>query len=198
MTFTFNEDKHEYSLNDRRIPSVTQIIGEFIPTFKATDWHMNRGKAVHACAELIANGVQFECDPQIQGRVDAIYKFFREVKPVVMLTEKKVYSTVYQFAGKLDLYCIIDGKKYLLDWKSTLCPEMVALQCAGYSLTAQIKPLNVNYCIGVQMNDDGTYKISNPIDMRPYRNEFLAMRTVYGIKQRMKLIKSKQPTEETP
>jgi len=184
---TFDESTHTYSRFGQRVPSVTEIINELCPMlFKPDDWYLQRGTAVHACAAMIAKGVDFEHDERISGQVEAIRKFFREVKPKVIESEMMIFSNTYRFAGTYDLMAKIGGKTYLLDYKASISIERTSLQLAGYSLCATPTVTNG---IGVHIKEDGTYSMTAPINLQPYRREFLALRATYAVRERMGLNK---------
>lgn len=182
-TYSFDESTHTYTIDGRNVPSVTTMIREVLGGITASQWHMDRGTAVHAAAAMIALGKNFTVDPQYAGRVDAVRRWYAENRPEWLMIEQTVYSVRYQYAGRLDLVCKINGTLYLVDFKGTLTPMEVAIQCAFYSMADNMPP--VRYALGVETRDDGTYKTSDPIDLRKARNDALAVRAVYGIKQRM-------------
>jgi hypothetical protein len=53
---TFNEATHTYKINGRSVPSVTQVLGDLLPCYRAGEWYKARGRAVHAAAELERQG----------------------------------------------------------------------------------------------------------------------------------------------
>lgn len=194
----FDEASHTYTIDGNPVPSVTQILGDIIPWTgtNATDWHLDRGRAVHACAAMIARGEYFTNDPQIDGQVAGLRKFFREIQPIVVAVEKPVYSVLYQFAGTLDITAQLNGRPVLFDWKATM-DDRVKWQLAAYSiawLETDGRPINYGY--GVQINDDGTYRMSELINLKQYRSQFLAMRTAYMIRKMMKVNQQQQQQGE--
>lgn len=184
---TFNENKHKYAINGRAVPGVTDMLDAVLgePINRATDWHLGRGKAVHAAAALIAQGKEFEFDPQIEGYVRAIRKFFADEKPEVIKVEMRVCSELYQYAGTLDLLCVIRGKVCILDWKNSLEEERCKLQLGLYSLALKVDNKPVRWGIAVELHDDGSYRTPGLWDLRRAQQEALAIRTVYGILERM-------------
>lgn len=178
----FNTVDHSYTIDGRPVPSVTQVINSCMPyAHKVEQWYLDRGRSVHSAASLIATHRKFTSDPQIDGQVCAIRRFFSEVNPEVRETEGMVFSKTYMYAGCFDLLAVFNGKLTLFDWKADL-DERVAWQLAGYSL-AYGKP-EIRYGIGVEIRENGTYKMSAVYDLRRYGREFLAMLTVYNIRQR--------------
>jgi hypothetical protein len=175
---TFDAATHSYYIDGRKVPSVTQVLNDLIPGFKAGEWYLNRGQAVHACAALIAQGVEFEHDPAIDGQVRAVRRFFAEVKPTVIAVERQVYSARYQYAGTLDLLATIGGKVMVVDYKAS---ESAALpyQLAAYS----IAEITDRHGCGVIINEDGSYKMTKVYDLRLYQQGFLALLTAYNIRR---------------
>jgi len=188
MILTFDHEKHEYRIDGARVPSVTQIIWDVLPGYEAGEWYLERGTAVHACAAMIAQGLDFDYDPAISGQVAACRRFFAEVKPDVIKVEHQVVSDSYRFAGTLDLLAIVNDKLVVIDWKAHV-DERCGWQLAAYAMclhNSYIPAVKTGY--GVQLNEDGTYKIT-PFKLATYAREFLAMRAVFGIRERMGLTK---------
>ena len=183
MEIKFDEASHTYTVGGSKYPSVTQIINDIIPyQYPIADWYLQRGHAVHACAAMIANGVEFDYDGRIAGQVAAIYKFFKEVNPEVLYSEKMVYSKVYRFAGRYDLIAKIQDRFVFVDYKASIDIERIGLQLGGYSIATL--PI-VTHGVGVAIKEDGNYSMTKIIDLKNYRREFLAMRAVYGIRDRL-------------
>jgi len=184
----FNADTHEYRIDGRVVPSVTQILTETLGNpfgwLQDREWYMQRGTAVHAYAAMIARGQEFEPpDERIAGKVAAVRKFFTDHEPRVWVSEKHVFSKRYQYAGTFDLHCYIDAKAFLVDWKSGSDIERTRLQLAGYAVAlAWVNPF---HGLEVVLRDDGTYKMSEPLELKTASREFLVLRTCYGIKERL-------------
>ena len=185
--FSFDPESHIYKINGNIIPSVTQILRDLIPSYQATPWHMQRGRAAHACYALIAQGKEFEFDPRLAGYVAGCRKFFADLKPDVGHIEQQVYSETYQYAGTYDLSCKIDGRYMLIDYKSTLT-DAVPYQLAAY-MTAMLKMQGrlVHYGMGVEIHDDGTYRLSEVYDLNKFKNEWLCLLTAFKIRQKFGL-----------
>lgn len=185
----FDPVEHSYAIAGRRVPSVTQIIRAILgdAIWSASDWYLERGRAVHACAAMIARGPAFTHDPQITGQVAACRQFFQDVKPEVIEVEAPVFSETYQFAGTFDLLARIAGKFCIVDYKSAL-HEIAKIQIGAYSI---LRP-QTHHGMIVQLSEDGRYKTTGIIKIDRYRNEFLALRSVYGIRQRLGLFETKK------
>ena len=181
----FDQASHSYSISGVEVPSVTRILREVLPeAFRdAMQYYMDKGTAVHACAAMIAQGRSFTCDPEIELPVSACRKFFQDMKPVVQSVEQQGYSTLYQFAGTKDCFALIDKKLTILDWKSKKS-EIAEIQLGGYGLLTP----TATHGMVVELGADGKYKRSEHFKLDRKKNEFLAVRSVYSIKQRLKLL----------
>jgi hypothetical protein len=182
---TYDDAAHIYMIKGRAVPSVTTIVNHFMPHFDIPDlaYYLQRGKAVHAAAAYVAQGIAFDCHESIAGHVAAIRKFYADVAPVVLSVETQVFSELNQYAGTYDLKANIGGKVTFVDFKCGIdCPERIAYQCAAY---AHADGDGVQ-CFGVELNADGTYKLTPIYRIKNYINGFLAMRTVYGIQQKQR------------
>ena len=191
---TFDPIRHLYTINSRPVPSVTQIIRAILgdAMWQASDWHMNRGTAVHACAALVARGKIFSCDPQIAGQVVACHKFFLDMKPEVLEVEQQLYSASYQFAGTMDMRCLFLKETMMpmdtiVDWKSSLS-EVSEIQAGGYGVMCPPS----KYGMIVALQEDGNYKCGEMFKLERRKQEFLALRSVYAIRQRVGLIKTEE------
>ena len=192
MQTRFEADQHRYYIDERPVPSVTQVLSDLIPGWKASEWYLERGQAVHAAAAFIARKVEFDSDDRISGQVNAILKFFAEVRPVVKGVEVKVFSSGYQYAGTLDLLT----DKTIVDYKASLTPA-TPYQIAGYALALEgEKGVKINRGIAVEIREDGTYHMSEPYDLRLYRQGWLALLTAYGIRRKCKIKEETQKEGE--
>lgn len=93
-----------------------------------------RGTDVHALALRLAAGETVEVPEPLEGHVDAYLQFVADFEPVEILTETVVGNRRYRYMGTLDTVAHIDGKAWLIDWKtgaSGIWPE-AALQLAAY------------------------------------------------------------------
>lgn len=184
----FDAETHTYKVNGRPVPSVTRVItrtiGSGFESIRDPAYYLQRGRAIHACAAFIAQGVEFEHDPTIDGWVQALRKFWREVQPKPLHWETPLGSSRYLFAGTPDLLADMGGKfrNVLVDYKSSLSAHRCRIQLGGYSLAlSETLGISCNYGIGVHLRGDGTYRATAPIDLRTARNEFLALRTTFSI-----------------
>lgn len=186
MNIEFDEKTHTYKVESVVVPSVTQIIAETTGTaWKATEWYLDRGKAIHACAAFIAQGKEFKFDKRLVGYIKALRKFFKEVNPIIRGNEIQVASKLYHYAGTIDLDCKISGNISIIDWKHSIDKIRLPLQLGGYSIALQeTYDLFAISGYGVEIHENGTYCMSERIDLRVPRNQFLALRTTYAIREK--------------
>lgn len=187
----FDADEHTYTLGGAVLPSVTGIIRRVMQTSygSADEWHLARGRAVHACAEMIGRGVSFESDPQIRGRVAACRAWYAMRKPEVVDVERMVWRvSPIPYAGTLDLLCRIRGELWIIDWKST-ASAWDKWQLGGYADALAEDGIEVKKGLVVTLNDDGTPKEGAPVDLRRARNEWRSILNVYQMTKREGLLK---------
>ncbi len=178
---TFDEATHTYAINGRPVPHVTAVLSDLLPGFRASDWYLQRGRAIHACAAMVGRGIAFEHDPRIAGQVEAVRRFYREVQPEVVEVEWPVYSERFQYAGTVDLIAVLKKFPLIVDYKASLTPSTV-FQCAAYALAY---PHPINHGVGIELHEDGTYKMSEIWDLKRAKQEWLALLGAHNIRARL-------------
>ena len=191
----FDPLTHTYTIAGRIVPNVSRVLADLLPGYRASDWYLQRGRAVHACAALVAKGIAFVHDPRISGQVEAVRKFFLEIKPTVIAVERQVYSPRYLYGGTLDLDCEIDGKPVIGDYKATLTAATI-YQCAAYAQALRETGRNINHGIGIELHDDGTYKLSEIWDLKRPQQEWLAFLTAYRVRERLGCLNKEEEEHE--
>jgi hypothetical protein len=93
-----------------------------------------RGTKVHALADKLANGEEVAVPDELAGHVESCVRFLDDWDPVTLLTEAPVYHETYLYAGTLDLIVEMDGKRWLLDFKTSKSGAYgdTAFQLAAY------------------------------------------------------------------
>ena len=137
MTIDFDHEKHEYRVDGKLVPSVTQLC-RFLNYDTATearpwlrDAAADRGTRVHAYTAALDYGeilAADEIDEDCRPYVEAYQRFLRDLQPEWLDVERIVASTfsfssmpatgTYPFAGTVDRYGLIDGKPVVLDIKT--------------------------------------------------------------------------------
>ena len=190
---TFEPIKHTYHISGRPVPSNTQMIKEILgeAIWSASDWYLERGRAVHACAAMIAQGKRFVHSPQITGQVAACRLFFKENEIEVMEVEQPIYSRAYQFAGMLDLHCLFKKRDMIIDWKSALS-KVAEIQVGGYA----IERPEAKWGMTVALKENGKYKAGEMFKVERRKQEFLALLSTCAIRQRLGLENKKEGNNE--
>jgi len=185
----FDAESHSYYIDGRRVDSVTQVLTARLgdKMWFASEWYLERGRVVHACCALVANGKRFVCDDRVAGQVSACRKFYADLKPEVLEVEKPGYSTTYNFAGCPDLICRIRARTCIVDFKASLT-DLVFIQLGGYAV---LNP-TAKYGMGVELKEDGKYKCTEMVKLDRYRNEFLALLSTCMIRRRLGLEKESE------
>ncbi len=181
---TFDPATHMYTMNGKRLPSVTEIIRDVLPSHQwGTEWHMERGTQIHVAAKLIAEGKIPIVDPQIQGHVDGVRAFMgREVRNVIA-AEVSVYCTKTLYGGTLDLIAEINSVGLcIVDYKASGCEYRTALQMCAYAMAWDDK--SIKYGVMVLLDGDGKYRCKT-VKLADYVNAWRAVRSVYGIRKRL-------------
>jgi hypothetical protein len=138
----FDEASHTYTLDGRKVPSVTQALKSLPNDYAMVDPAVleqaaGLGRAVHKLIELdLADRLDVNSlDDQL---VDYLLQWqaFRATsgfQPI--LSEARVASSRYRYAGTLDLFGRLNGRLVLIDAKSTAAvPRSAGPQTAGYEL----------------------------------------------------------------
>jgi hypothetical protein len=144
-----------------------------------------RGTRVHALADKLANGQQVAVPDELAGHVEACVKFLDDWEPVPVLTETPVYHEKYRYGGTLDLVAEMDGRQWLLDFKTSASGVYgeTAFQLAAYRYATHyleddgIRPMGViDECGVVWLRGDG-------YDLFPFRADEAVFRQFLYIQQ---------------
>lgn len=140
----FNEERHEYRLNGRIVPSVTDVLQpllmldgipwEILEAARIFGQHVHLGCHYHNTGELEWDTL----DDKLAAYVRGYLKFLADTGFVVLASEERVASVVCGYAGTLDVRGLLRGRSKtgrtaLIDIKSTATlPRTVGPQTAGY------------------------------------------------------------------
>lgn len=192
MAVVFNAERHEYTVDGQRVPSVTQVLGSLYdfshvpPAVLAAKGEL--GTAVHiACeldddADLDEASVSDAVRPYLDG-----YRLFKQHKLTRVTATEQIVSHRLGYAGKFDLLTEFDDARWLIDWKTPLViSPAVALQTAAYvaALPPELAPpagMKLKRA-ALQLKNDGTYKLhefSDPNDFAVFVS-FLNVHTWKG------------------
>lgn len=139
----FDAESHSYRLDGLPVPSVTSILKDLsereyrfvkAETMAESAW---LGQAVHKVIELeTANTLDEDLlDARLYEYLDAWRHFRAHSGFIPVLSEEKVYSRRYQYAGQLDLLGTLNGDCSLIDAKRCAgVPRTAGPQTAGYEV----------------------------------------------------------------
>jgi hypothetical protein len=167
----FDEAKHEYTKEGRRLPSVTQVLAPLIDYSMVPKDVLERaqqlGTAVHRMTELYDNddldeeSLSDELSPYLSG-----WKLFRsEAKFVPVTVERRLSHPTLGYAGTSDRTGEVKGRLAVVDIKKmmTLGP-VIGAQLAAYQELHRKDGLEVADRYALGLRPDGSYRL------QPYRD----------------------------
>ena len=154
---TFDEQSHTYTIGDRRLPSVTEIIKSagLMDIRFFDDYTRTRGQFVHSACELLDLGILDEdaLDQALIQYVVAYKLFLSEARPIWTAIEEPLFDDAIGVAGKPDRLSA-DG---VTDIKAGQPQPWHGIQLALYAMLAK-KPITT-IRRGLYLRGDGTYKV---------------------------------------
>lgn len=153
-------------VNDTGLPSVTDIIGRYIPTEWMTEESRERGTAVHeACFSHLSGRYVIPLKEGWQGYFDSFRRWFDCADPVVELAEKRLVCDRLGYCGQPDFIGaskIMRSGRGLIDWKTSIAVEKwFRLQGAGYLQLALMNDLPCDWGGNLRLKRDGGMPIFN-------------------------------------
>ena len=151
---TFDPEKHEYRANGELVPSVTQVLGQWLlPSGGA--YHINTftgqtidaekfenaresGNAIHKGAAYLLEGKGLNWNalaPQLVAPLRRCEEWIKTFGVKPLYVEEPMYSKPLGVAGTPDVLCTIYGDPHglaLVDIKTGLVNDMVGPQTAAY------------------------------------------------------------------
>lgn len=172
---TFDAERHEYSFDGRRVPSVTKILApleDFSGVPRETlETAAEFGRNVHEACDLWDRGRLDEAalDPGLLPHVRGWQKFIRDSGAVVIASERRVYHRTHRYAGTLDRVLLWKGQHRLVDIKTTTqLPAYVGPQTAGYRaalLEEELACAATRYCVQLRPNDYRLHVLDERTDL---------------------------------
>lgn len=174
-TVKFDSALHEYRIDGKVVPSVTQVIKPLYDFSRAPKDIMERaqafGTAVHLACDLYDADDLFidTLDPAIKPYLDGWIKFRTELDINDAKSEILVYSEKYRYAGRVDnifrrgnMWVLVDKKTCTSEYKQTRA------QLAGYKIAAAEMGLLPKKCDvhSVRLLGDGRYKVGQDIKFK--------------------------------
>lgn len=150
----FIEEGHIYLKDGIIVPSVSEILHHIFPDkYKGIpNWVMEKkaeyGTKVHYSIECLELGKEL---PKLNIFQELSLKEYLEIKKInkiEVLEQETIVSYEYEYAGRLDMIAMVDGKFSLIDIKTTavLDRESLSWQLSLYEL-AYGKKFSSLYCL---------------------------------------------------
>lgn len=166
--FHFDKEQHVYTLDGRRLPSVTEIIEPIQAGYAGIPAHVlekarARGEAVHLAVQYHNEGdlAVETLDIEIVPYFEAYLKFVADTGFKVLGTETAMYSIPFRYAGTPDLWGEIGAELWLPDIKCTaVTPPWTAIQTAAYRRLLEEYTGHKARRGALQLRGDGTYRFT--------------------------------------
>lgn len=171
---TFDPAKHEYTIEGRVVPGVTEILGDTglrEPFFDA-EWAADKGTKIHLACHFHNKGTLFweSVDPLIYPYVEAYLRFKRECHVDVIFSEKiffhetLLYGTTIDTMVKLDF--MSERVRAIVEIKSGQPQPSDRLQTAGQILAVRTHPglWSVKRRFVLYLKENGTYILVEHVD----------------------------------
>ena len=193
----FFDRDHTYQVDGENIPSVSEVIRfmsreiyDGITQF-TLDNAADRGTRVHKACENIDRFGSCEITADIEPYVRAYIQFRRDLEPDWQRIECAAYHEALRYAGTIDRYGTIGGKRMVVDLKtnSQIKTPLVTAQLNGYRLMAQANGMEVDGIAVLQLMKDGRYRYK---EMEADDSTFLACLTLHEALKK----KSRKRTDE--
>jgi hypothetical protein len=188
MKNNFDAEKHEYRIDGRIVPSVTQVIqGVFGSSPWWSEYHAEVGTALHGACHILNSGQEIDpasIDDAIAGRLAGYRKFLKDLNPFVLYAEHQVYSGRNQFAGTIDMILESNSVVTLADIKSSYHPT-AKIQLGGYKILLDDAKIKIYNAVIVELHKSGEYKLHwlNSRELALAGNQFLAALSIYNFKK---------------
>ncbi len=160
-TFQADEVKRIFTLNGRRIPSVSDVLRDagLSPKWSSED-AMTRGSYVHALCEYLDLGDydQSEADRLgLAGYVESWRKTKIKENIEIVDIEKRRFNSTFGFCGKTDRIVMIGETAYdhILDLKTGGHYDYIRIQLGAYAYLQDNPPDAYGRC-SVHLHEDGS------------------------------------------
>lgn len=186
---TFEEKRHIYRLDENVIPSVSTIMKPLSQAMygdvdeAVLNKAAERGTIVHNAIENhILFGVS-DIPIEHDGYLRAFKQWWKDTKPEVLATERRVYHRILRYAGTVDLLALIDGKRILIDYKTSASVNrmLTGVQLEAYAKAYESHGIGCDGKAILHLKSDGKYELV-PYEKNDSENweTFSALLTVYA------------------
>lgn len=148
---------HTYTVRGTRLPGVSAILkaaGLIQPMEWATEWHLTRGREVHAATALYDQGVadEYDFDPIVVPRLEAYKAWRASLGARLTFTEIETSHAhpTLGYCGTPDRVALLDGVRTIIELKNGVEQPAHRWQAAGYAMLT-----GATGRVGVYVNGDG-------------------------------------------
>lgn len=133
-----------------------------------------RGDRVHkAIDEIISDLGNWISHDGIEGYMQSFYKFWDAMEPFILSHEQRYFSKDIAITGKIDLLAKINGKRVLIDWKtSSQFNHTWPLQGAAYALLLKEQEVEFDSVLFVKLLKNGNGPDAFEFDPKEYSEDF--------------------------
>lgn len=165
--FRFDPVRHEYWLDDERLPNVSEIIEPLVDYSMVPEDRLkfacDRGTAVHRACHLddVGDLDESTCDPvHVMPYLAAWRKFKSDFKPEIEFSEVPMYHKRRRYAGTPDRGIRVKRIRGTVDIKTVaVMSPVTGVQLSGYEdLILDFMGWQSTFRWVVQLRPDGTYK----------------------------------------
>lgn len=180
----FDESKHEYRVNGRVIPSVTQVLQPLVDYSKVPRDVLERaqllGQAVHRATELHDNDDldMATLSEELVPYLDAWKRFRQECDFQPITVEEKLHHPSLGYAGTSDRTGYVRGRKAVLDIKKMISlGPVIGIQLAAYQAMHNLRGDSITDRYALGLRADSTYRLEPYTDANDFA-VFVSLLTV--------------------
>jgi len=176
----FDPDTHTYTINGRRLISVTQALAIADDRRMVDPYYLERGRILHkACEYLDRDELDLETlDDQIRPYFLAYVKFQEDTGFKPDLIELRLSHLTYLYAGTIDRIGDLNGNHVLIDLKSGAPAKADPLQLAAYWELARVNTIPIKRLFDLYLHDDSTYRLVEVVKPKLLLPVFLSALTL--------------------
>lgn len=154
----------------------------------------NYGTFVHDWIQAYIEGKNPELpvNKLLENSVINFLAWVEQNKVKFIVSEQIIFSRKYEYAGKLDTICTINGELYLMDWKTSnrIYPLEMGAQLAAYKMAREEEFGEKYKGVGIVRIDkeNGSLQIWKFEDTKIFEHVFLYALMLYKTTQRVKAL----------
>lgn len=183
-----DEGSHTYTVGGVRVPGVTSILKPLVdfsrvpPAVLAAKADL--GRRVHFACQLHDEDDLDEgsIEPDVAPYLIAYRRFLAQTRASIVENERRVFEPTYRYAGTLDRVMLIEGRRVLVDLKTSIVtPATVGAQTVAY--LRALGDLTVTHRAALRLRPDGSYRLDMLTDPDDW-STFLACLTLHRWRER--------------